>query len=121
MRGELGYIVKRPVITSKEVLSGQTSELFSLTVPVAAKVKLTRFGNTLREIEAWGSVVWSIKRNGIGCSPYDAIIDQLGYGALLFELDLDEFNGGDKITIEATNNYGDTVGVGLVLKYELTG
>jgi len=121
MRGELTYIVKRPVVTSKEILSGQTSVLFSLTVPVAAKVKLTRFGNTLREIEAWGSVVWSIKRNGIGCNPYDAILDQLGYGALLFELDLDEFNGGDVITIEATNNYIDTVGVGLVLKYELTG
>jgi len=115
------FTSKRDINTSKETLSGQIKELYSIQVPAAAKCKILKFGNYLNDYSAFGSVVWTIKKNGIPVHPYDVIIDQLGIESLPREIEIDEFDGGDLITFEAQNNYVDTVGIGLALVYELRG
>lgn len=107
------------VITSKSVLAGETKLLWDFKVPQNAVVKITNMGNTIDEPEAWGYVYWTLKRNGVGVHPYDKLIDQIGYGALLKEISIDDFQGGDLIEVYATNNYIDTLDVGLLLKVVL--
>lgn len=107
------------VIVSKEVLASDTTLLWDFKIPQNAVLKITKMGNTLSEPDAWGHVYWTLKRNGIAFHPYDKLYDQIGYGAELKEISIDDFPGGDFIQIYATNNYADAVDVGLLLKVEL--
>ena len=108
------------VITSKPVPTTETLLLWSYKVPPNALLKILKMGNTLGEPEAWGSIYWTIKRNGIAITePYDKLYDQIGYGADLKVVSIDDFQGTDLIEVYATNNYVDVVDVGLLLKVEV--
>jgi len=107
--------------TSQFIASGNTSELWSFRVPSKCRLIITRFGNYINEPDAWGLITWRFKRNGVGVYPYTQIEDQLGYPSSLASLDGVECGGGDLFVVEATNNYGDVVKVGIVLRYELGG
>ncbi len=111
---------KFDVIESKTVLASATELLWSYKVPPNAILKITKFGNTLKEPDAWGYVFWTIKRNGVPAeAPYDAIYDQLGFGAMLKDVNIDEFHGGDLVEVYTTNNYIDFTGVGLLMVVEV--
>lgn len=107
------------VITSKEVLAAQTLLLWDFRVPQNAVLKIKNAGNTLNEPAAWGHAYWTLKKNGIGVHPYDKLYDQIGYGAELKEISIDDFQGGDLVEVYATNEYEDTLEIGLLLKVVL--
>ena len=107
--------------TSQFIASGNTSELWRFVVPSKSKLILTHFGNYINEPDAWGSITWRFKKNGVGVYPYSRIEDQLGYPSSLVSLDQVEAGGGDLFVIEATNDYGDVVKVGIVFKYQICG
>jgi len=107
--------------TSQYINSGVTVELWRFQVPPKAKLIITNFANYLDVPDAWGSVTWRFLRNGVGLYPYSNMEDQLGYASQLASLDRVECDGGDLFVVEATNNYGDVVKVGIVLKYILRG
>lgn len=117
----MGVITKYGLNTSQDIVSGNTSELWRINVPSQSKLIITHFGNYINEPDAWGLITWRFKRNGVGVYPYSQIEDQLGYPSSLASLDEVEAQGSDLFVIEATNNYGDTVKVGIVLKYRLCG
>ncbi len=118
---KMGDITKGGFHTSQNIASGSTLELWRFLVPSKCKLILTDFGNYINDPDAWGSITWRFKRNGVGVYPYTQIEDQLGYASQLASLDGVECSGSDVFLIEATNNYGDVVKVGIVLKYELRG
>lgn len=118
---KMGDVIKYGFNTSQNIASGSTSELWRFIVPSKSKLILTKFGNYINEPDAWGLIIWRFKRNGVGVYPYSRIEDQLGYPSSLVSLDQVEARGGDLFVIEATNDYGDVVKVGIVLKYQLCG
>ena len=118
---KMGDITKDGFNTSQFIASGNTSELWSFRVPSKCRLIITRFGNYINEPDAWGLIIWRFKKNGVGVYPYSRIEDQLGYPSSLVSLDQVEARGGDLFVIEATNDYGDVVKVGIVLKYQICG
>jgi len=114
-------VVKKGIHTSQYISAGSTVELWRFLVPSKERLVITDFGNYINEPDAWGSIRWRFKRNGVGVYPYGEIEDQLGYASQLASLDGVEATGGDLFLVETTNNYGDVVKVGIVLKYQLRG
>jgi len=114
-------VVRGGFHTSQNIASGVTVELWRFEVPAKTRLILTDFGNYINETDAWGLITWRFKRNGVAVYPYSNIEDQLGYASQLASLEGVECTGGDLFVIEATNNYGDVVKVGIVLKYQLCG
>jgi len=104
---------------SYDVAAATTHEIFRLPVPANSKLFVTHFGNYIKEFDAWGHITWIFKKNGSPIYPYNAIKDQLGWGAMLRELSAVEVAGGDLFTIDIKNEYEDIVKCGVAIKYEL--
>ena len=113
--------MKKDINISQEVLATTTVEFFNFKVPPRSLLRILKFGNYINIRDAWGSIIWRILNNGVGVHPYDVIKDQLGYGAEPREIICSEFQGGDVLTINVTNNYVDTVAIGIALQYEVIG
>jgi hypothetical protein len=113
--------MKKDINISQNVAAAATVEYFNFKVPPRSLLRILKFGNYINVRDAWGSITWRILNNGIGVHPYDVIKDQLGYGAEPREIICPEFQGGDVLSINVTNDYADEVGIGIALQYELIG
>lgn len=113
------YISKKSKNISAEVLAGNTDLFFSFQVPSGAKMCNLFFANYINEFDAWGFITWILKRNGRLISPYNAIQDQIAFGAPLRELAGVEIAGGDLFEIYIKNEYVDVVKCGIAIKYEI--
>lgn len=102
---------------------GTTITLFTYRVPQKAKLTLTHFSNYLNLPGHWSHVTWSIHRNGIGVYPYDAVLDQIGFSAQPRPIKRIIFNGGDELTIFATDDNSiaqpPNLATGIAIKYEI--
>lgn len=114
-------IINRDINLSQNVIPATPVTLFNFTVPCKAMLKLTHFSNYTDTIAAWSSLMWSIKRNGIGIYPYHALLDQIGLSSDPRMIEPLLIYGGDVITIIALNSYIQTVGMGIALRYEIMG
>lgn len=112
-------IVLKDLNKSHSIAADATYEIFKFAVPAASKMYVTHFGNYIKEFEAWGSIVWIFKKNGVPIYPYEEIRDQLGWGAMLRELAAVELCGADLFTIDIKNEYLDVVLCGVAIKYEI--
>ena len=105
--------------SSKSVTAGSTETLFTFQVPENNILIFRKFGNDLDIMGAWGSVTFSINKNGIGVYPYENIKDQLGFLAIPKDISQIQLNPFDILTIEVKNNYGSTIKAGIVFQYDL--
>jgi len=105
--------------TSRNINAGATVEIFRYQVPSYSKLFIIRFGNYINIFEAWGSITWVFKRNGIPISPYNTIQDQLGYPAQLGQCAGVKIAGGDVFSIDVINDFSDVVSCGISLAYEV--
>ena len=84
---------------------------------------LTSFSNYLNLPGHWSHVTWSIRRNGIGAYPYDAILDQVGLSARPRLIRHLVFNGGDELRIIATDDNSiaqpPNLATGIAIRYEI--
>lgn len=104
--------------------AGATVTLYTYTVPSKSKLILTHFSNYLNlTLTHWGHVTWSLLRNGIGVRPYNAVLDELGLSSLPRETMKVEFNGGDVLTVIATDDnvvaQPPLLRVGIAIKFDL--
>lgn len=84
---------------------GLTITLCTIQVPSKAKMIIASFGNYINLPNThWGHVIWSIKRNGVPCERYGAILDELGLSFDPREVKGLVFEGGDTLTITATDD-----------------
>lgn len=119
---------KEPIITEEdENISmlhprGTTITLFTYRVPNKCKMTLISFSNYLNLPGHWSHVTWSIRRNGIGVYPYDAILDQIGLSPRPSLIKPIFFNGGDELIIIATDDniivQPPILATGVRIKYE---
>lgn len=117
----------KPIISeksiSRDVVAGTVAvptvdTFFSKEIPSRSHFELTHFANFIDVPEAWGSITWSVRRNGMGVSPpFDAIKDQYGLAAEPRPIVPIKFRGGDKIEIVISNTFPATVGVGLAIRF----
>lgn len=112
-------IVYKSACPSQVIAINTTVELFGYTVPAKAKLIATDFGNYIKTPKAWGNITWRIKSNGCGIGTFGDIKDQLGYPPELSILDGVELLGGDRLTVEVTNNYSASVECGFFLRYQI--
>jgi len=120
---------KEPIITEEdENISmlhprGTTITLFTYRVPQKSKMTLTYFANYLNLPGHWSRVTWSIRRNGIGVYPYDAILDQVGLSAQPRLIKRLIFNGGDELRIIAADDNSIAqppfLATGIAIKYQV--
>jgi len=92
---------------------------FSFDVPNKSKFKLTRFSNYIDTPSAWGSVTWSVRRNGVGVYPFDTMKDQYGLAAEPRPIVPIEFEGGDKFEMIIINTFPAAVKIGVAFRYEI--
>lgn len=116
---EREYVVYKDINISQPIPDTETVVLFTLQVPVRSKAVITDFGNYVSVFDSWGNIIWRFRNNGILIFPYHEIRDQLGYSAQLRSLAGVVISGGDVFTIEAENQHGAEVGVGIALKWEI--
>ena len=96
------------------VLQNATQIIVTYTVPSKCRLTLRKFCNYINNLQAWGSIVWSIRRNGIPLPDiYGAIADQMGDSDRMEEMPPHEFYGGDLLELIATNNYAGAASVGI--------
>jgi len=104
---------------------GTTITLFTYQIPAKMKLKITDFSNYLDLQGHWGHVTWSIRRNGIGVRPYNAILDQLGLSNRPRKITPPTFEGSDTLTIIAVDDntiaQPPLLNTGIALRYELIG
>lgn len=112
-------IVLKDENLSLEILADTTANIFSFQVPGNSKFTLTHFGNYIKEFDAWGSITWILKKNGVPIHRYHEIKDQLGWGAMLRELTGVDIPGGSLFTIDIKNEYIDTCKCGVAIKYQI--
>jgi len=113
------YITPKDENLSAEIAVDATHEIFRFTVPARAKGFITHFGNYIKDFDAWGSITWIFKKNGVPVYRYHEIKDQLGWGAQLRELSPIEICGADVFTIDIHNGYLDVMKCGVAIKYEI--
>ncbi|MBA7491208.1 hypothetical protein ES702_01753 [subsurface metagenome] len=110
---------------SRDVVAGTvavpTTDIFySKDIPSRSAFYLTHFANFIDVPEAWGSITWSVRVNGMGVRPpFDAIKDQYGLAAEPRPIVPIEARGGDKIEIVISNTFPATVGVGLAIRFKI--
>ena len=112
--------IPRDFNTSLPFLAGPIAwtNIFTYQVPSASKIVLTHFGNYMR-VADWGLVVWTIRKNGIPCPPYEAILDQIGISTLPRMTEPVEYNGGDLLQIDIRTLVGAVANdIGIALVYE---
>ncbi|MBA7491186.1 hypothetical protein ES702_01731 [subsurface metagenome] len=91
---------------------------FSEEIPSRSAFELTHFANFIDVPEAWGSITWSVRVNGMPVGPpFDAIKDQYGLAAEPRPIVPIKVRGGDKIEIVISNTFPATVGVGLAIRF----
>lgn len=104
---------------------GLTVTLYSFQVPAKSKMILTHLSNYLNLATHWLHVTWRVLRNGVQVEPYGAITDQLGLSEQPRKIRPVKFNGGDTMTIIATDDavvaQPPVLAVGIALKFEVTG
>ena len=108
---------------SRDVAAGTVAvptldTFFSEEIPSRSSFGLTHFANFIDVPEAWGSITWSVRVNGMGVAPpFDAIKDQYGLAAEPRPIVPIKVRGGDKIEIVISNTFPATVGVGLAIRF----
>lgn len=116
----IGHVQKEDGNFSQNVLNNATNVLFTYQVPNKQTFILRKFGNYCSLVAAWaGTAVWRIQRNGIGIYPYDTINDQLGTSMEPREIKPLFFEGGDVLTIDATNTSGAAIDMGIAISWEV--
>lgn len=94
------------------VLQNATQVIVTYPVPARCRLTTKKFCNYLDNLLAWGSIVWSVRRNGIPLPDlYGAIADQCGDSDRLEPMTEHEFYGGDLLELIATNNYAGAASV----------
>lgn len=91
---------------------------FTFEVPNKSKMRLTAFSNYINVPAAWGSVTWSVRRNGVGVYPFDTMQDQFGLAAEPRPIVPIEFSGGDKFEMIVINIFPAVVKIGVAFRYE---
>jgi hypothetical protein len=104
---------------SATLVGGTNAALFTMIVPTKCKWRLLSFGNYTDTVAAWTVIYWSFEKNGQAIFPYDAILDQLGYGPQRSPMQAIEVMGGSTITVRAFNPTAGNVAMGISLEYEL--
>lgn len=93
--------------------------LFTFQVPSRAVLRLTKFANYTDTPAGLGSIIWRILRNGIGVIRYEAILDIIGMSYCPEGIEVEEFKGGDLLTINVTNGYTANLIMGVRVVLEL--
>ena len=103
--------------------AGATVTIFTIQVPSKSKLTLTDFANYLDLVTHWGHVTWRVLRNGIPVKPYEAVLDNLGLSYQPAQTQRVEFNGGDVLTVIATDDavvgQPPNLSVGARIKFEM--
>lgn len=92
---------------------------FTFDVPNKSKMRLTAFSNYMNVPAAWGSVTWSVRRNGVGVYPFDTMEDQYTLSAEPRKIVPIEFFGGDKFEMIIINRFPAVVKIGVSFRYEI--
>ena len=100
---------------------GNTVTLFSFQVPSRASLRLTKFANYTDTPAGVGSIIWSLRRNGIPISKDNlgAVLDIIGQSYCPEEIEVDEFRGGDLFEVVVTNGHVAALIMGVRLVFEL--
>ena len=118
------FIIKEDENISNPHPRGTTITLFSYSVPHRAKMTLTHFSNYLNLPGHWHHVTWSVRRNGVGVVPYNAIQDQVGLSAHPETIKPVLCRGGDQLIITATDDNSiaqpPDLATGIRIKYQVT-
>jgi len=109
-----------PVAAGSVAIPTQVT-FFTFEVPAKSKMKLTRFANYTDTPAAWGSVTWSVRRNGVGVYPFDTMQDQYSLAGEPRPIVPIEFSGGDKFEMIIINTFPAVVKVGVAFRYEIGG
>lgn len=78
--------------------------LYSYEVPKGSFLVVTKFGNYISVVGAWGAIEWSLRVNGIPVPPYNLILDQLGQSYEPYAIKPIIVRGGDIFEIDGFNN-----------------
>lgn len=101
-------------------IAGGWTNFFTYRVPSASKITVTHFSNYM-ETADWGNVEWRMTRNGVGCPPYESVLDQIGISTLPRVTQQIVFYGGDELRVDAILLAAadpDPNNIGIALKYE---
>jgi len=100
---------------------GATVQIYTYTVPPKSKMVVTHFANYLDLVTHWGHVTWRILKNGVEAVPI--ILDNLGLSSLPEETKRIDFEGGDVLTVTATDDavvgQPPNLSVGARIKFEV--
>jgi hypothetical protein len=102
------------------ILAGTSQDLFVLTVPAKAVLKVLRFGNYTDTVAAWTVINWVWYLDQLLLYPYNAIFDQMGFGTERQTVQGIEVTGGHVLRIQANNPTAGNVRMGIALEYELS-
>ena len=101
-------------------VAGGWTNFFNYQVPSGSKITVTHFSNYMGTAD-WGNVEWRITKNGVGCFPYESVLDQIGISTLPRVTQPIVFNGGDELRVDATllaAAVADPNDIGIALRYE---
>jgi len=94
-------------------------DLFTFRVPTKCKLRFLAFGNYTNTVAAWGNIWWIFINNLAPMAPYEAILDQIGYGPQRQQIQALEIYGGSTFIVRAFNNTAGIVQMGVSFEYEL--
>ena len=101
-------------------IAGGWTNFFAYRVPAKQILKVTHFSNYMQNAD-WGNVEWRITRNGVGCFPYESVLDEIGIATLPRLTQPIIFQGGDELRVDAILLAAavDPNDIGIALKYEV--
>jgi len=102
------------------ILAGTAQDIFTFTVPAKAIFKVLRFGNYCDTPGAWTLISWAFMLDNLFLYPYNAILDQMGFGTERQTLQGIEITGGHTLRIVESNFTAGNVRMGISLEYELS-
>jgi hypothetical protein len=102
------------------ILAGTSQDLFAITVPAKAVLKVLSFGNYTDTVLAWTVINWVFYLDNLLLYPFNAIFDQWAFGTERQRIQGIEITGGHTLRIQANNPTAGNVRMGISLEYELS-
>jgi len=102
------------------VPDGTDYDLFTITVPAKAVLKVLSFGNYTDTVLAWTFISWIFYLDDHPMYPLNAIFDQIGFGTERQRVQGVEITGGHTLRVNAVNPTAADCRMGISLEYELS-
>ena len=95
--------------------------LFSFSVPSRAVLRVTKFANYTDTPAGVGTIIWSIRRNGIpiGKDNLGNLLDLIGLSYQPEEIEVQPLRGGDLLEVVVTNGHIANLIMGIRIVFEL--